>query len=140
MTGPYGPATPAVRQFLVRLAGLGASARGEAVRRFEEIAPTPAFVAAELRLAETIERAGRTDARDALAGPLLQLVRKSEEQIGNSTVADDGEADVLAQLDPIAEPALAALLALLVADLLPPSITDQLYAPFAELIPRSNAT
>ena len=67
-------------------------------------------------------------------------MRKSEEQIGNSTVAVDGEADVLAQLDPIAEPALAALLALLVADLLPPSITDQLYAPFAELIPRSNAT
>lgn len=144
MTGPYGPATSAVRQFLVRLAGLGASARAEAVQRFEEIARTSAFVAAELRLAETIERSGRTDARDALAGPLLQLVRIPDAPDRDTPVVtpddDEGEADALAQLDPIAEPALAALLALLVADLLPQSTTDQLYAPFAELIPRPDVS
>lgn len=128
-----------MRQFLVRLAGLGASARSEAVRRFNDLARTPAFLAAELRLAETIERAGRTDARDALAGPLLQLVRKSEAPSGELPVENESDVDVLAQLDPIAEPALAALLALLVADLLPQSTTDQLYAPFAELIPRPAA-
>ena len=39
-------------------------------------------------------------------------------------------------IDPIAEPALAALLALAVRDLLEPRVLATLYEPFAEAIPR----
>ena len=123
-SGPYGPATPKVRGFLVQLAGLGADARREIVGRHEGIAPTSAYAAAEALLGETIERSGRTDARDALAGPLLQLVRRSGEI-----------AEGLDALDPIAEPALAALLAILVEDLMPGEQTALLYTPFQSVMP-----
>ena len=79
-------------------------------------------------LGETIERSGRTDARDALAGPLLQLVRHPRD---TGADVDDG----LEALDPIAEPALAALLAILVDDLLPAEPRALLYAPFQFVIP-----
>src|SRR6187399_1406148 len=90
--GPYGPATAKVRQFLLRLAGLGVTLREEVVTRHSGLAPTSAYATAEALLGETIERSGRTDARDALAGPLLQLVRRPNE-------VDEG----LDALDPIAE-------------------------------------
>jgi len=125
---PYGPGTPHIRQFLVQLAGLGAESRREVLARYAMTVDTLEYAAAETLLGETIERAGRTDARDALAGPLLQLVRS-----GSATNEPE---DVLSSLDPIAEPALAALLALLVADLVPPSTVALLYAPFETVIPR----
>ena len=125
---PYGPATADVRRFLVQLAGLGAFARASVVTRYVAVCDTPAFIAAEALLGETIERAGRTDARDALGGPLLQLVQRTP------IAAADAELDVDA-LDPIAEPALAALLALMVRDLLAPETAACLYAPFADTIP-----
>jgi hypothetical protein len=123
---PYGPATARVRRCLVQLAGLGAEPRREVVARHDALTPTSAYAAAEASLGETIERSGRTDARDALAGPLLQLVRRP-----HSVDVNDG----LDTLDPIAEPALAALLAILVADLLPPEQTALLYAPFESVMP-----
>ncbi|MCC6242485.1 MAG: hypothetical protein IT353_06565 [Gemmatimonadaceae bacterium] len=126
---PYGPATVDVRRFLVRLAGLGASARADVVARYAEVCDTPAFIAAEATLGETIARAGRTDARDALGGPLLQLVQRAPR-----TELPASEIDIDA-LDPIAEPALAALLALMVRDLLSAECAATLYAPFADVIP-----
>ena len=127
--GPYGPATPKVRRFLVQLAGLGVTLRAEVVARHAGLAPTSAYAAAEALLGETIERSGRTDARDALAGPLVQLVRHPRET-GDVGEGFEGEA-----LDPIAEPALAALLAILVDDLLPAEPRALLYAPFQFVIP-----
>lgn len=117
-SGPYGPATPAIRRFLVDLARLGADARASVVTRFAELSQTTAFHAADAEVGELIERSGRTDARDALAGPLLQLVRSP---VNPTQVADESAVqsdDELHELDPIAEAALAALLALLVRDLL----------------------
>jgi hypothetical protein len=124
---PYGPQTTAIRRFLVQFAGLGADARAEVMRRHHAAVDSREYVAAESLVGETIARAGRTDARDALAGPLLQLVRTAQ------TAAPDD--DVLSMLDPIAEPALAALLALLVADLVPPATLAVLYQPFGSVIP-----
>lgn len=130
-TGPYGPNTASVRRFLVRLAGLGTGSRDDVVAAHRACCIRPAYQAAERLLGSTIERSGRTDAQQALAGPLLQLVRLP-------TPADEAEVrgdDDLHALDPIAEPALAALLALLVADLLPRDLLAELYAPFESVLP-----
>ncbi len=123
---PYGPATPNVRRFLVQFAGLGAETRRAVLARHATVVDTPAYVAAERLIGETIERSGRTDARDALAGPLMQLVRATDANIPGD--------DALAMLDPIAEPALAMLLALLVADLVPAAAVDVLCSPFASVL------
>jgi hypothetical protein len=123
---PYGPETPAIRRFLVRFAGLGARDRGAIVSAWVQQSPTPAYVAAEAMLAHTIERSGREPARDALSGPLLQLVRRE------GTAVAPGDPDAL---DPVAEPVLAALLALLVRDLLEKAAFNALYAACAGLLP-----
>ena len=125
---PYGPATPAIRQFLVQLAGLGADSRAAIVARYHAAVTSIAWVRAERVLGDTIERAGRGDARDALAGPLLQLVRAPSTAEATAELSDD---DLLASLDPVAEPALAALLSVLVRDVLPEDVFATLYAPFA---------
>ena len=134
MTGaalPYGPETPAVRRFLVRLAGLGSSDRARVVERFAATAGERVFAAAEAALATAIERSGRETARDALSGPLLQLVQVAD--VPRSAAETDET--MLASLDPVAEPALAALLALLVRDLLPAEQFAVLYAAFDDSIP-----
>jgi len=126
-----------VRFFLVRLAGLGNSDRDDVVQRYAAQCSRAEYLAAETLLGETLERSGRTDARDALAGPLMQLVQLVRQPDSANEASDAGAPDDdLASLHPIAEPALAALLALLVADLLPADVTALLYAPFAERIPR----
>ncbi len=130
--GPYGPRTRQVRDFLVRFAGLGAHARANVVTRFNAVSNTPEFLAAEALLGETIARAGLLDARDALAGPLLQLVRVPD--AAPLSEPSTGEQDVI--LDAIAEPALAALLAILTEELVDPDMTRRLYAPFDEALPR----
>jgi len=122
-TSPY---PPSVRRFLVQFAGLGATSRAEVVARHAALVNTPLYESAEQLIGETIERAGRSDSRDALAGPFLQLVRRTD--------APATTDDVLAMLDPIAEPALAALLALLVADLVPAATVDVLCEPFKPFI------
>lgn len=127
---PYGPETAAVRRFLVRLAGLGATDRATVVARYETIAATRAYEAADARLGEVITRSGRDEARDALSGPLLQLVKRPTPDV---SPAVDAEADIA--LDPIAEPALAALLALMVRDLLDDATVQLLTDAFADTIP-----
>ncbi|WP_310571393.1 hypothetical protein [Gemmatimonas sp.] len=123
---PYGPQTAAVRGFLVRLAGLGAADRAGVVARYEAMADTRAYEAADARLGAVIARSGREEARDALSGPLLQLVKRQ------GTPAPAG-ADV--ELEPIAEPALAALLALMVRDLLDDATARLLTDAFSDTIP-----
>lgn len=134
-TQPYGPETLAIRRFLVRLAGLGAHDRALVVQRYNAGVHDPANRLAETALATTIERSDREAARDALSGPLLQLVKRSA-----ASVVTPPETDVLETLDPIAEPALAALLALLVRDVLEAPHFTWLYAPFADCIPLSELT
>jgi hypothetical protein len=130
-SAPYGPASALVRKFLVQFAGLGTEARARVVARYEALASTREFIVAERLLADAIERAGRTDARDALAGPLFQLVQRQDPQ-----AAPASEDAALNTLDPVAEPALAALLALVVSDLLPDETMARLYEPFTDEIPR----
>ena len=127
---PYGPETAAVRRFLVRLAGLSATDRATVVARYETIAATRAYEAADARLGEVITRSGRDEARDALSGPLLQLVKRPTPDV---SPAADAEADIA--LEPIAEPALAALLALMVRDLLDDATVQLLTDAFADTIP-----
>ncbi len=125
-TMPYGPHTAAVRGFLVRLAGLGTADRDTVVARHRAIASSRAYEAADTLLGETIARSGREEARDALSGPLLQLVKRP--------MPDASPASEII-LEPIAEPALAALLALLVRDLLDAESLRLLTEAFADTIP-----
>lgn len=121
---PYGPNTASIRRFLVQLAGLGSTDKAAVVARHAQLSRTTAWEAAESLLATAIERSGREAHRDALSGPLLQLVRPAG---ATATISED---EALAQLDPVAEPALAALLALMVRDLLPAETEGALLAPF----------
>ncbi len=123
---PYGPQTAAVRGFLVRLAGLGAADRSGVVARYEALAATRAYEAADARLGEVITRSGREEARDALSGPLIQLVKRPDSPTGEGAEIE---------LEPIAEPALAALLALIVRDLLDDATVRLLTDAFSETIP-----
>lgn len=127
---PYGPQTAAVRSFLVRLAGLGAADRDAVVTRHAALADSPRYRRADATLGDVITRSGREAARDALTGPLLQLVKRQ----AALTDADQGDTDDIA-LDPIAEPALAALLALLVRDLLDDDTVRLLSDAFSDTIP-----
>lgn len=125
---PYGPNTAMIRRFLVRLAGLGAADRQAVVDRYTMLSASPEWYAAEGSLATSIERSGREAFRDALSGPLLQLVRPTH------PTASADEDDWLTALDPIAEPALAALLGLLVSDVLPAPTVHTLLAPFDDAV------
>lgn len=132
-SGPYGPCTPRVRRFLVLLAGLGTEARAEVVRHHAASVLTRRYHAADVLLGDTIARAGREDVRDALAGPLFQLVQRPSGMGTTDTVSQ--HEDPLDALDAVAEPALAAAMALLVSDLLPFETLRELYAPFDTVIP-----
>lgn len=125
---PYGPETAVVRRFLARFAGLSASDRATVVASYTAQTDAANWHRADTALASALSGADREAARDAVAGPLLQLVR----------VGEPDDDDPLASLDPVAEPALAALLALLVADVLDAAHTAILYAPFESLIPRAS--
>ena len=123
---PYGPQPAAIRGFLVRLAGLGTTDRAAVVARYETIALTRDYEAADTRLGDVIKRSGREEARDALSGPLLQLMKRPVPDA--STAAE-------IELEPIAEPALAALLALMVRDLLDDATVRLLTDAFTDTIP-----
>ncbi len=133
-SSPYGPNTARVRRFLVRLAALGHVERAQVVARFASLSGGRAFATAEVALADAIERSGRADARDALGGPLLQIARHMVPDGPAANTADE-EADALDDLDPVAEPALAALMALLAEDLISAEHRRLLYSAFDEVIP-----
>lgn len=130
---PYGPQSAAIRAFLVQFAGLSADDRARVVAAHASQAETRAWMSAERLLAETVARSDRDAYRDALSGPLLQLVRRP----GVATPSTDEEA--IEALDPVAEAALAALLALLVQDLLAPDVVRTLCAPFDGVLSSTGA-
>ena len=129
---PYGPQTAAVRGFLVRLAGLGAADRAAVVSRYDAVSTTRAYEAADSRLGDVITRSGREEARDALSGPLMQLMKRPVAAITEATSTDT---DTELELEPIAEAALAALLSLMVRDLLDDATVRLLTDAFSDTIP-----
>jgi len=127
---PYGPNTPAVRRFLVDFAGLSQSDRSDVVAQYTTLSAESAWQLAERELGRVIVASGRESAQQALAGPLMQLVRRASTH-SNAELTDD--ADV--ELDEVAEAALAALLTLLAQDLLSVEHRRALLAPFASVLP-----
>ncbi len=100
--------------------------------QYAALSSTRNWQRAETALAAVMERSGRDQERDAVSGPLLQLVRLP----GVELQTDQGTPErALEALDPIAEPALAALLALIVRDLLESAVFDTLYSPMYRAIP-----
>jgi hypothetical protein len=122
---PYGPNTPAVRRFLQRLAGKPTSDCAAAARTYLALQSDPDFRIADRLLGAAIDRAGRTDARDAVVGPIVQLMAGHSPRL-----EPDGPTQ-----DDLAETALAAALGLIVRDEIPDEAFNVLYAAFAELIP-----
>lgn len=135
-TPPYGPQTAQIRTFLQRLAALDADGHARVLAAWHEHRERPTFRRAERALGEIMARADRESARDAAAGPLLQMLRRPADEVP----ADAAHDDPLATLDPLAEPALATLLALLVRDLLPADLFTELVAPLALLVDASDVT
>lgn len=130
-TTPYGPQTPQIRRFLQRLAALAPDEWARAAAAHEAQQRTPRFRGADRALSAAVAAAQREGERDAALGPLVRLVRRAPAPDGAPDAPDSDEA----ALDPVAEAALAAVLALLVRDLLSPTAFETLYAPFAALIP-----
>lgn len=133
-TAPYGPASASIRRFLVQLAALGPVARAGVMQRFHLVSSSRDYHAAEAMVGDVIERSARTDARDALGGPFMALMRPVPSQQRSPDVGASPR-DAMDDLDPVAEPALGALLALLVRDLIDDEQFSALYAPFAGVIP-----
>jgi hypothetical protein len=125
---PYGPQSARIRAFLVQFAGLGAADRARVVEAHRTQLTSREWVSAERVLADTMGRSGRDAYREALSGPLLHRVRRPGAEVPTSEEA------ALDTLDPVAEPALAALLALLVYELLPVEMVRTLCAPFSGVL------
>lgn len=125
---PYGPNTAAVRRFLQRLAGKPAADCIAAARAYLALQGTDELRTADRALGHALESSGRTDARDAIVGPLVQLMN------GHAAKLD---ADITGGLtvDDLAEAALAAALGLIVGDVIPAPILEVLYRPFEPIIP-----
>ena len=126
---PYGPNTPAVRRFLQRLAGKPASDCVAAARVYLSLQGTPLFRAADRAVGDAVESGDRTDARDAVVGPIIQLMSGHAERLAT----DPALAGVT--VDDMAETALAAALGLIVGDILAADALEVLYRPYAGLIP-----
>jgi hypothetical protein len=124
---PYGPQTARIRHFLQRLAAQPAMVWLAAARHADHARDDAALRLADRALGDAIARLGREHERDALVGPILQMARRAA---ATAAVEDDD-----AGIERLAEPALAAALALLVADALPPEHVQALYGPWAGVIP-----
>ena len=138
---PYGPFTVQVRRFLQKLAALTPEDEHAVVREFERVAVTPEYQAAERVLGSAIARSGRERERDALGGPLLQMLRPTAEDAASAPGADEPKSPPSASASafrPVAEPALAALLAVLMQDVLSAELLARLYAPFDRVLPRAS--
>jgi hypothetical protein len=126
---PYGPNTAAVRRFLQRLAGKSAADCSGAARAYLSLQATPELVAADRALGRALESSARTDARDAVVGPIIQLMN------GHAAKLDSDAALSGVSLDDMAEAALAAVLGIIVGDLIAGDALEVLYRPFADIIP-----
>lgn len=129
---PYGPHTDAVRRLLQRLAAAPAESWADAARRYEALARTPRYAAAERALAQVIADAGRERERDAVVGPLVQIAADAAERVARLEPAPLATASTSAAAaddaaDRFAEPALAAALAVVMRDLLGRAEFEALY-------------
>ena len=129
-SAPYGPQTLEIRRFLQRLAALGADEWNGAAVEYEALQAGPRFAGADRALSAAVAATQREPERDAALGPLLQLV-----SVPPADGTPPSEPDAPLPLAPVAEAALAAVLALLVRDVLGASAFATLYAPFAARIP-----
>lgn len=129
---PYGPQTPLVRAFLKQLAAQPALVWLAAARRYEAIAATPAGRQADRGVGSAIERSAREPARDALIGPILQMATRA----ADSAALDSSDRQ---EVERLAEPALAAALALVVADRLGQAQRDLLTSAFGFAMPVEGA-
>lgn len=126
---PYGPNTAVVRRFLQRLAGKPTADCTVAARTYLALQGTPELVTADRLLGAAIERSGRTDARDAVVGPIVQLMSGHQERLTGP------QGPNAPREDDLGEAALAAALALIARDVIPGEAFEVLYRPFNELIP-----
>jgi nucleoside-diphosphate-sugar epimerase len=115
----YGPQTAAIRDYLRAVAALTPEAHARVLQSWRNTSGSQSFARADRALGEAMVRANREAERDAAAGPLLQMMRTPREP---GDAADATAPD----LDPIAEPALAGLMALVVRDVLPAEVFDEL--------------
>ncbi len=129
---PYGPQTPLVRAFLQKLAAQPALVWLAAARRYEAIAATPAGRQADRGLGGAIQRSAREEARDALIGPILQMAKRA----ADSAALDSSDSQ---EVERLAEPALAAALALVVADRIGEAQRELLTSAFGPAIPAEAA-
>ena len=123
---PYGPRTPLLRHFLRRLATQPPVVWLAAARHYERARDASAHRRADHALAAAVAALGREAARDALVGPVVQMARRAAAAHGPADEQD---------VERLAEPALAATLALLVSDTLPAAHVAQLYGAFDGAIP-----
>ena len=126
---PYGPNTAIVRRFLQRLAGKPATDCAAAGRAYLSLQGTPALIAADRALGQALEGSGRTDARDAIVGPIIQLMSGHAARLESDPTLSG------ISLDDMAEAALAASLGLIAGDIIPADALSVLYQPFAGIIP-----
>ncbi len=129
MADPYGPNTAIVRRFLQRLAGKPATDCAAAARVYLSLQGTPPLIAADRAVAKAIEETDRTEARDAVVGPIIQLMN------GHAARVESDPALAGVNLDDMAEAALAAALGLIVGDVIAADALEVLYRPYAEMIP-----
>lgn len=125
---PYGPNTAMVRRFLQRLAGKPVGDCVAAARAYLSLQSAPEFASVDRALGAAIDGADRGDARDAVVGPIVQLMGTHSERLSQGETAGIGA-------DDLAEAALAAALALIARDLLPEPTFELLYGPYRGLIP-----
>lgn len=126
---PYGPQSAEIKRFLRDLAALSPEAHDAVCEQWRVLRQTPAFARADRALGEAMVRANRESERDAAAGPLLQMLRIESVSKNPKQVQDAPQ-----PLDPIAEPALAALMALVVRDVLPDDVFALLVRPLSSLV------
>jgi hypothetical protein len=84
------------------------------------------MVAADRLLGAAIEQHSRTDARDAIVGPIVQLMTGHADRVAIEPGVD---------VENLAEAALAAALALIARDIIPREAFEALYHPFEALMP-----
>ncbi|HEX5829952.1 MAG TPA: hypothetical protein VFY16_03150 [Gemmatimonadaceae bacterium] len=116
-----------MRRFLVRLAEQRELVWMAAARAWREPADAGRRRRADRALGAAVKRMGRETARDAVVGPVVQMARRV-------ALALHQEPDEAA-LEELAEPALAAALAVLVSDELSADVLMALYEPFDGAIP-----
>ena len=135
---PYGPNTDAVRRLLQRLAALPADEWVRLARLYEGLHRTPRFAAADRALGEAMAAAGREAERDAALGPVVQLAADAAARVARAAggvPSDDDAAVDDSAADRFAEPALAAVLAVIARDVLDEEQFTTLYGAVSWAVP-----